>query len=213
MARSYIKIYFDFGQRTKELNDSERGRLVMALLEYAEKGTMPLLKGNERFYFEGFKMNVDKDRENYDIKVRNGKNGGRPSRNDKPSKTENNQNKPNETEGNQNEPSETENQKIEDIEDIEEIKKEDIKEKSISDEIDKKKSSRFSPPTLEEVEKYCSERRSDVDPKRFWDYFNASNWVDSMGKPVKNWKQKVISWEGRSQRKVVNMPLNQDRCV
>ncbi len=53
----------------------------------------------------------------------------------------------------------------------------------------------FVPPTLEEVEKYCQERKNNVDPKKFFDYFDASNWVDSKGNPVRNWKQKIITWE------------------
>ena len=60
-----------------------------------------------------------------------------------------------------------------------------------------KKSStkRFIPPTLEEVEKYCQERKNNVDAKKFFDYFNASDWVDAKGNPVRNWKQKIITWE------------------
>ena len=60
-----------------------------------------------------------------------------------------------------------------------------------------KKSStkRFIPPTLEEVEKYCQERKNNVDAKKFFDYFTASDWVDAKGNPVRNWKQKIITWE------------------
>ena len=53
----------------------------------------------------------------------------------------------------------------------------------------------FVPPAKEEVAAYCLSRKSVVDPVHFWDYFNASNWVDSKGKPVLNWKQKIIVWE------------------
>ena len=53
----------------------------------------------------------------------------------------------------------------------------------------------FVPPTLEEVEEYCNSRNSPVDPKTFYDYFTAGNWHDSKGNPVKNWKQKLITWE------------------
>lgn len=53
----------------------------------------------------------------------------------------------------------------------------------------------FIPPTITEVEAYCKERNNNVDAKKFFDYFEASGWVDSRGNKVKNWKQKVITWE------------------
>lgn len=53
----------------------------------------------------------------------------------------------------------------------------------------------FSPPTLEEIEAYCLKRNNQVDAKRFFDYFDASDWVDSKGNQVLNWKQKIITWE------------------
>ena len=53
----------------------------------------------------------------------------------------------------------------------------------------------FVPPTLEEVEEYVMERNSSVDPKMFYDYFTAGDWTDSKGNKVKNWKQKLITWE------------------
>lgn len=56
---------------------------------------------------------------------------------------------------------------------------------------------KFVPPTLDEVKAYCKERDSSVDPKKFFDYFDTGKWVDSNGKPVRNWKQKLITWEGR----------------
>jgi hypothetical protein len=53
------------------------------------------------------------------------------------------------------------------------------------------------PPTLKEIENYCKERKSPVNPKTFFDYFNEGNWIDSKGNKVKSWKQKVITWENR----------------
>ena len=60
----------------------------------------------------------------------------------------------------------------------------------------KKTSKQFTPPTLEEVQAYCRERNNNVDAKRFLDYYEAAGWKDQSGKPVKNWKQKMIAvWE------------------
>ena len=54
---------------------------------------------------------------------------------------------------------------------------------------------RFTPPTLEEVKAYCFERNSSVDPKQFFEYFQEGGWKDSKGNAVKNWKQKLLTWE------------------
>lgn len=56
----------------------------------------------------------------------------------------------------------------------------------------------FVPPTLQEVEEYARSRNSTVDPKRFWEYFDAGQWKDAKGQPVRSWKQKFITWENKS---------------
>ena len=57
------------------------------------------------------------------------------------------------------------------------------------------KRKRFIPPTLEEVKAYVKERNSSVDPKRFFEYYETGKWKDAKGQPVRNWKQKLITWE------------------
>lgn len=64
----------------------------------------------------------------------------------------------------------------------------------------KKEAARFVPPTLEEVTAYASSRQSRVDPRRFYEYFSTPDaqgrtWRDSKGNPVRNWKQKFLTWE------------------
>ena len=64
----------------------------------------------------------------------------------------------------------------------------------------KRPPARFVPPTLEEVQEYAKSRGSDVDPKRFWDYFNAGDWKDAKGQQVRSWKQKFITWERNNEK-------------
>ena len=97
MAMSFVKVYFDFEERTEMLNEVERGRLLLTMLRYAQGKTLPELKGNERFLFPVFKADIDRDAASYNAKVSNGAKGGRPK-----SKTEENLTEPNITEDNLN---------------------------------------------------------------------------------------------------------------
>ena len=60
-----------------------------------------------------------------------------------------------------------------------------------------KKERVFTPPTLEEVTAYVNENGLNVDPQKFFNYFTVGNWVDSKGNPVKNWKQKLLTWASK----------------
>lgn len=62
------------------------------------------------------------------------------------------------------------------------------------------KQKQFKPPTLEEIQSYCKERKNNVDAKKFYDYYSAAEWCDKNGDKVKSWKQKVITWEGRNKK-------------
>ena len=60
---------------------------------------------------------------------------------------------------------------------------------------EKRKKKRFTPPTLEEVKAYVAENGYHVDPEYFYSYYAKGEWIDGQGKPVLNWKQKLITWE------------------
>lgn len=72
----------------------------------------------------------------------------------------------------------------------------DSKNKKDSDSDSKKVG--FKKPMLEEVQNYCNERNNNLDARKFFDYYETGNWKDGTGKQIKNWKQKVITWEKRS---------------
>ena len=61
----------------------------------------------------------------------------------------------------------------------------------------KKKPKGFISPSLQDVQNYCKERNNSVSASKFFDYYSAGEWKDKDGKAVKNWKQKLLSWEGR----------------
>ena len=54
--------------------------------------------------------------------------------------------------------------------------------------------SNFVPPTVEEVEAYCRERKNNISPQRFIDYYEARGWM--LGNtPMESWKAAIRSWE------------------
>ena len=62
---------------------------------------------------------------------------------------------------------------------------------------DKPPRPRFSPPKLEEVEEYCRERHNGIDAAHFVDFYTANGWSQGRGKPIRDWKAAVRTWEGR----------------
>ena len=59
------------------------------------------------------------------------------------------------------------------------------------------KRKRFNPPSLEDVKAYCIERKNNVDPNKFIDYYESNGWMVGRNK-MKDWKAAVRSWERNS---------------
>ena len=69
-----------------------------------------------------------------------------------------------------------------------------------------KNKKKFIPPTIEEVREYAKSRNSNVDVQKFYDYYSVAKWHDKDGKPVKNWKQRLITWESNNRYKPNKKP-------
>lgn len=93
MAICYVKAYFDWIEQTAALSDAEKGRLFIAILEYARSGLTPDLCGRESLLFPTFRAQLDRDKVRAITSAENGKKGGRP-------KTKQNLTKPNQTKAN-----------------------------------------------------------------------------------------------------------------
>ena len=186
MAKCYVKAFFDWIEQTAALEDDERGRLFIAILEYARSGAVPDLAGRESILFPVFKSQVDRDLESSAAYAENGKKGGKI-------KTSN-QTEPKLTKPNQSEPKPPNKEKEEDKD--KEKDKDNDKEKEIKA-AKPPRAARFTPPTLAEVQAYVSERQSPVDPQGFIDFYAAKGWL--VGKtPMKDWKaacRNAESWE------------------
>ena len=80
----YLKVFTDFADAMEELGDAERGRLFTAMLKYAETGTAPDFRGNERFIWPVAKLQIDRMAAECEGKAKtsreNGAKGGRPKK-------------------------------------------------------------------------------------------------------------------------------------
>lgn len=52
----------------------------------------------------------------------------------------------------------------------------------------------FAPPTLNQLEMFCSENGLNIDCKRFLYYYEARGWKLSGGMAMTDWKAAVRSW-------------------
>lgn len=92
----------------------------------------------------------------------------------------------------------------------------DIRDKSIDiRDIDIKENikEKFKKPTLEEVESYCKERKNNVDPERFIDFYEANGWVQGKNKPIKDWKACIRTWENKSKGKNLPKWFDKDNTI
>ena len=185
MGKCYVKAYYDWIEQTAALEDAERGRLFVAILEYARSGTFPELSGREAVLFPVFRAIIDRDNQKAEVNSKNGSLGGRG-------------NKSNESEQKQNEATESEQKATKDIRQKTEDKRQKTEDKRQKTE-DKSviRAKRFTPPTLADVQSYVAERHSAVDPQGFIDFYEAKGWM--VGKtPMKDWKaacRNAENWE------------------
>lgn len=73
-------LYFDYREQLALLSDEERGRLLMALMDYGELGTEPELKGATRMAFSFIRAQMDRDSNKWEqtrqARVKAGQQGG-----------------------------------------------------------------------------------------------------------------------------------------
>lgn len=66
---------------------------------------------------------------------------------------------------------------------------------------------KFIKPTVEEVRNYCIERKNNVNPEKFIDFYESKDWYIGKNK-MKDWKAAVRTWEGRNSNGYANSISN-----
>lgn len=167
--RDSIVFYRSFYEAIKEIPLEEQGVVYNAIYGYALDGIEPELTGIAKAIFLLVKPQIDANNSRYE----NGKKGGKPKANQNETKTEP---KTNQTET-ETEPNVNVNVNV---------NENDLKENT--------KRKVFTKPTVEEVKAYCVERKNNVNPDKFIDFYESKGWL--IGKnPMKDWRACVRTWE------------------
>lgn len=190
MASEYVPVFYDWVEVTGELTAQEKGRLIDAIVLYAQGGDwQEQIKGNERYLFPAFKKQIDRARETSGKRASAGSIGG------KQKQTEANVSKCKQTEANASKNAKEYNNNNNNNNDKE------YKNEVKGDEVPptpQKAPRRFTPPSVEEVAAYCRERGNSVSPQRFVDFYAAKGWrVGSAA--MKDWRAAVRTWEDRDE--------------
>jgi len=81
-----------------------------------------------------------------------------------------------------------------------------LSERSAIKESKVKESKVSIPPTIEEVTTYCFERKNSVDPKNWFNHYEAKGWMIGKNKMV-NWRAAVRTWEKTEKKEPYRKPL------
>ena len=183
MSNTYLKLFVDSLERYQKLSDAEFGRLIRAGLIYKATGTVPELNGREELLFDGMKLDIDRDNEQYTATCAARSEAGRRGAE---ARWNGNCHLPDSKNSKSHLPYGKNGQ------DKEEDKEED-KEK----EKHNKPLTRFVPPTAEEVKAYCLERQNGIDANTFVNFYAAKGWMIGKNR-MKDWKAAVRTWERNS---------------
>ena len=187
MARNYAALPYDYLEEMEALNDAEFGRLTRALLAYSMTGEKIALCGNERFYAKRVMAQEDRFKASYEdvstarseagkagaaARWQNGK-GIFANGKDSTAIPANGKN------GNTETNTETE---------TDTLPSDDGKRDT--------RAARFTPPTVEDVAAYVSEKGYHVNSERFVSFYQQKGWMVGKNR-MKDWKAAVRNWETR----------------
>lgn len=206
--RPQFTFYRSYYDAIRVLPKKDQAAVLLAICAYALDNEEPKLSGTASAIFMLIRPTLDAGRK----KALNGKRGGESKQTESESEA-NDKQTPSKTQANEKQ---TESEK--------EVEKEDEIEKEVEVEVEVenecysptplpvtpekgKRATRFTPPTLSEVEVYCKERGSHIDPQRFVDFYTAKGWLVGKSK-MKDWKAAVRTWE---QREAEQQPAREQR--
>ena len=179
-------LYFNDLRAVREnLTSEQLGRLLCAIMDYAELYTVPDFGSDPllKFAWDTLRQSLDRDAEAYRQKREKNRDNARKRwyKETMPSDaTASDRIKPDAMDANTNTNTSTST---------------NTKEK----EADKPPArSRFSPPSVEDVEAYVREKGYHIDPEAFVAFYESKGWKVGNA-PMKDWRAAVVTWVKREQ--------------
>lgn len=184
MKDSFV-LYTKYLDNIQALSMEQRGMLFTSLMLYASGQEPAEMDPVTAMAFGFIKTQMDKDIQKYNEtcakRSEAGKLGGRPKKQDEAKKA----NGFSEKQKKQVKAKKADNDNEYDNDN--DLLKENTKRKV------------FSPPTVEDVRAYCTERNNTVDPQTFVDFYESKGWMIGKNK-MRDWKSALRNWE-RSETK------------
>lgn len=203
MNKNSFVFYETFETVINELPEDMQLKFYKYITQYGLHGIEPELNGIEKAVWTQIQFAIDEAQSRRKKNIENGNKGGRPVKSEKPTITENNPNKPNETENN---PTITEgNQSVMELKPTHNLNVNvngnvngngNVNENIKSTAAKAAPSSRFSKPTVAEIEAYCFTRNNNISAQQFFDFYESKGWKVG-NSPMKDWKAAVRTWESR----------------
>ena len=215
MGKDSFILYDKYDEQIEFLTNEQAGILFKSIYAHRNGKPLPDMDGVVKMAFSFICSQLDQDQERYDDICEKrraaGAMGGAPKGNQNAGKQAKQAKQANGFKNKQNKQKQAKQPDNDNEYDNEYDNESDIniiKEKK-DNKLSKKKE--FTPPTIEQVEAYAKERGREDLAKQFFDYFNAGDWVDSNGAPVRSWKQKFITWETHTPKKEEAPPPTEKR--
>lgn len=183
--KSFI-LYLDNKKQLDMLTDEQAGKLIKALFEFAESGTVPEFNdGMLIMAFSFMSDSIARDSEKYKQKCER-------LRQNRIGKTKDNickQKITNENNCNFQKQISGDNDNVNDNDNDNDIVIVNENDNEIM-------TTTTIPPDIEEVKEYCRERGNKIDVEYFFDYYGSKGW--KCGKsPMTDWKAVIRTWERR----------------
>ena len=213
MAESFV-FYGTWEEQLECLDPATRGQFLEAIINYGLREEEPAFTGLARALWVGIKNDMDNAKARRIKNMENGKRGGIQKAQNAGTKTEQSPShqeqeqaddaqveeplaSPSECLATPSQPSDCLAKSSDpylDVDvDVDGNADVDAHSGTIAPQVPPKR--RFIKPTVDEVRAYCAERKNNIDPQHFWDYYEARGWKVGGRTAMKDWQAAVRTWE------------------